>query len=984
MLTSLAIQGQSGYSVTRVLYTRENGLPSNDVFCGVQDQRGYTWFGTRNGLCRFNGSRFELVSPPTGELKVWNIESLVPIGKENIIITYANTTQTKRQRKRCIINTITLEQGKMGDYLPHMPFADSSIVAVYKARNGDVGFIVNHPNQVWHYNETCGFRECFTGNRTFKRWPLSGYTSLEIFEQNNFIYMESRGLRSLLISRDTVFTLPWRTHSLVAPLSDGALLYKYDSLSGKVKGFYKWSQRGIYSASVFTGGLPNQHTVSELSMFNCCNNNSSTILQFNGGDAMLCNSGYGSFGVFDNLVQGSFRPAIYNYFCDNRGLYWVCTSMGLVKIRITRQRFRKHYSQNAAFRVNNPSVRGIYANDSLFCANLFDMTVIESGRETLRINKTHNHALLYADSGLWIGAYYLRFYDFRKKKDEQKILSLSNEIWSIYPIRNNKLLLGCTGNLDVYDVASNTLRPCVNNYFPRPVFVYRIFNAPGDKIWAAAENGIFVVTAEGEIVDYFGSEAREKDHLLPFASIRDVYFDKEKQCWIATNGEGLCKWDRRKHEFEYYDITRDFPSNVTYCIQEDDYGNLWISTDYGLVKFNKKNRFIKTYTIKDGIADNEFNRASQFRSSRGLIYFGGVNGITSFDPADFAADTEKVNYPFYVTRCTLFNKDRNIAQNVTGLVTHEHHLTISPEVSSVNLSFALLDYEDRLHQYAYMLEGADNKWNYLTDNELRLANLPFGTHRLLLKAKTSSGYWNRHLISIVLTVVPPYYKTWWFFVLVFLVALAMAGLAIYLRLRQQVKHIKTLGELRVKLASDLHDEVGGLLNKTAMQAEMAKTRSGENTQVLLERIAANCRNAMGSMRDIMWNLDARNDAAISLADRINEYCMDMLGDRFDYTVRTPGAESAMLHPEIRQAVYLVCKEAIHNIVKHAAGSKVEVLLEIKRSSVRLVVFNDGPFVEKAVVTGQGIRNMKMRVEKNKGRFSMETGAGVKIIAVIPL
>ncbi len=975
---------ENSYSVNKTLYTQEDGLPSSEVACGVQDQRNFLWFATRNGLCRFDGINFDFVPTQQEELKTWTIESLVTDDKESIIITYANPTQNNAARKRLVLNTITYQLTTLNEHFVNMTFADTTILAIYKAQNNELGFLLKNPFSVWHYNPKWGFKQHFKNNTALKNWAYLNYNVQDVFETSNMLLLGWRGLKTMLVNKDKVFDFTSTPNYFLSVHDTGVSVFSYDHTTRRITDTRNLNANGqlIPHCTYGKNSILN-YKDGYLTFAFCSDNDNSSILNYSNNVILLYNKNYGKFNVFANLTNNSFTPKVLSYFKDNNGLYWICTSKGVVKLKISKNRFVKHFNQTANFHTASHSTRGIYANNQLFCANLLDMAIIATKNDTTIIRKGSNYSLMYTDTGLWIGAFDIRFYDFKTKRYRLETKSKSNEIWSLFQLDKNKLLLGCTSNLDIYDISHNTILTYANKGFPKPVFVYKFFKNPNGEIWAIADNGIFVLSNKGLIIDYYGYLTIEKDHHLPFASLRDLFIDKDGMYWIATNGEGLCKWNRQANSFQFYDITKNFPSNVIYGIQEDSFGNLWISSDFGLIKFNKRSEFVKTYTVKDGITDNEFNRASQFKSDNGTIYFGGVNGVTSFHPSEFASDTAQINFGFYITSCIWYNKIQNTTQNITANVIRKNEIIIHPEIDYFMLTFSLLNYEVGIRHYAYKIEGLDNDWNYITENKLRFSNLPYGKYKLYIKAKTANGSWNSHQIELLLSVETPFYKTWWFIILAFITSILILGLLFFVRLRQKLKYLEHTNLLRVKLASDLHDEVGGLLNKSAMQSEIAKSIVNEEAKPILDKIAYNCRQAMSSMRDIMWNLDARNDSIEHLLDRIREYAQNMLGENYDYEVDIRAMENTNILPEKRQAIYLIVKEGINNILKHSKKGKVKISLFLQNKTVHLVIFSESPFIKNEFSTGQGLKNMQMRTEKVKGTFELNLENGVKIIVNMP-
>lgn len=977
-------QQNNSFSVYRTLYIQEQGLPSSDVICGVEDQKGFLWFGLRNGLCRFDGRDFISIPLPEGYLKTWRIESMVTDDRNGIVLTYSNPVRVQGRRKRYVINADTYETKPIAEYFVNMPFADTSINSVYKTSDNTLGFFVANPNKIWHHTWRDGFKEKYQSNIAFKKWRCRSFNASRVIDCKEFFFIYWNSDKSLLLHKTSAEVLPKGGLSIIGTEKNGDRILVSDTVGKKINTAFRLSKSGYLS------GYP----ISEIHKLNyknfiftgarSCDNDGTAILLHNNGPSLLSGTEFGTVDVFENNLVGTYIPAIYSYFKDRNGVYWICTGKGLVKLKITKNRFSKHYNQSETFHTENHSVRGLYADEKHLYANLFDMCVIQSSNDTSYIKKTHNYGLLHTDTGLWLGAFEVYFHDFKTKKTLKKHISKSNEIWCFLPLDKNRLLLGCTANIDIYDITNDSITSCRNNNFPQPTLVYKIFKTPENEIWAVADNGLFILSSAGVIKDFYGAAAKDKSHQFPFHSLYDIYFDEDKTCWIGTNGMGLCKWNRNVHSFEYFDITSGFHSNVIYGIQEDDFGNLWLSTDYGIVKLHKSTRFIKNFTIKDGITDNEFNRSSQFKSKGGIIYFGGVNGIVSFDPKVFAADTAKTNYGFYLTSCQRFNNITNKLEDVTNQVAGTQKLIVSPVIDYFTISFSLLNYSDGLYQYAYKIEGLDDAWNYISDNKLRFSNLPYGKYRLVVKAKTTEGYWNSQQIDIELEVETPFYKKWWFIILVFIVVISLVAALFYLRFRQRLKFLDRMNLLRVKLASDLHDEVGGLLNKSAMQSEMAKAIANDETKPLMDKIANNIRQAMSSMRDIMWNLDARNDSMEHLLDRVREYAQNMLDGHYDYTLDIKNMEDIHLMPEKRQAIYLIVKESINNIVKHSKAGRVKISLVQQQNQIHLSVFNESHFTKNEFSNGQGLKNMQMRAEKVKGSFNLNLERGVEISVKIPL
>ena len=186
-----------------------------------------------------------------------------------------------------------------------------------------------------------------------------------------------------------------------------------------------------------------------------------------------------------------------------------------------------------------------------------------------------------------------------------------------------------------------------------------------------------------------------------------------------------------------------------YRIEPDDYDNLWISSDYGLIRFNSKTFTIKTYTTVDGISHNEFNRTSSFKAKDGRLFFGGLDGVNAFDPKDFITDTYTLNVPLRIISFNQFVGSRSELVNKTNELLNTSEIILAPKDEFFTLEFQLLDFaKDEVHRYAYQIEGVDKSWNYITENSIRISRIAlWKIHDLHIKAQNREGAWSKKRIQ---------------------------------------------------------------------------------------------------------------------------------------------------------------------------------------------------------------------------------------------
>src|SRR5690606_4735947 len=206
----------------------------------------------------------------------------------------------------------------------------------------------------------------------------------------------------------------------------------------------------------------------------------------------------------------------------------------------------------------------------------------------------------------------------------------------------------------------------------------------------------------------------------------------------------------------------------------------------------------RAYFKEDVITHNEFNRIAHYQDIDGRLYFGGLNGITTFDPRDFQSATSATGLPLRVTSFRQYDNSEDNIVDRTVEVAMTNTITIKPDDRSSVLEFALLNYTNAdKNVYAYHFTGIDKEWTYQAEPTLRLSNLPYGDYELLIKAQAANGQWSANTLAINLVVVPPVYMRTWFLILMTL--LVGAGIWTWLRWRiwhHQVEQLKLQTQIR--------------------------------------------------------------------------------------------------------------------------------------------------------------------------------------------
>lgn len=250
--------------------------------------------------------------------------------------------------------------------------------------------------------------------------------------------------------------------------------------------------------------------------------------------------------------------------------------------------------------------------------------------------------------------------------------------------------------------------------------------------------------------------------------ITTIYQDSAGRVWVGTQGGGLNRFDKQTQTFIRYAAEQDIPSNVN-VILEDESGMLWLGTDAGLLTFDPEKQIVtQRYDDSDNLQGNLFLNGSGLRTRAGVLWMGGTNGANSFDPARLIRNT----YIPPVVLTSLTQNGETLYGDRGQIPLRLEEITLDWKNNEFEFEFVVLNYTrpDR-NQYAYMLEGVDEGWRYVGARRFgNYTTLPAGTYTLRLKGANNHGIWNETGTSLKITVVPPFWQRWWFYLVIVLLA----------------------------------------------------------------------------------------------------------------------------------------------------------------------------------------------------------------------
>jgi len=329
------------------------------------------------------------------------------------------------------------------------------------------------------------------------------------------------------------------------------------------------------------------------------------------------------------------------------------------------------------------------------------------------------------------------------------------------------------------------------------------------QLWIGTyDGGLNVFNRKNETFKRLVHNDENPSESLSSNSVYCLYADDSSRLWIGTNN-GLNMYDLESKTFKHYSIEHNFPSNFIYSILGDGKGNLWISTNKGISKFDIDKAKVKNYDKLDGLQGNEFNPGAAYATRNGEMLFGGINGFNSFYPSqikdnNFIPDVVITDFKILGEKVPVGTEDSPLQQDI--LYTEE--IVLSHQDKAISFEFAALNYTNpEKNQYTYIMEGFEDKWNYVGTRQFaNYTNLPPGEYTFRVKATNNDGVWNEEGVSLRIIVEPPFYNTWWFYLLLIATLAIGSYLFVFFRIKNLEKSKIVLRELVKARTNQLSEE----------------------------------------------------------------------------------------------------------------------------------------------------------------------------------
>lgn len=450
--------------------------------------------------------------------------------------------------------------------------------------------------------------------------------------------------------------------------------------------------------------------------------------------------------------------------------------------------------------------------------------------------------------------------------------------------------------------------------------------------------------------------------------------------WVGTQ-EGLGRLDTRTMRFTNWTQKQGLPNATIHTLLTDRQGQLWFSTLKGVSRMNPRSGQMRHFTTADGLLDIEYKPFLGAQLPDGRLAFGGVRGVTTFNPAALK-DRATPSIPTVLTALKINNEVVEPGPPPSTLslpLNATRTLQLGPTQNFVSLEFAGLQYnKPTTLQYRYQLKGVDADWVYVGNQTVaNYTQLAPGHYEFRVNAGDALGNWSPLVKTIRIQITPPWWQTWWFYLLSIAVTAALLYLFYRYRQQQQAK----VENIRNRIARDLHDEVGSSISSVAIYSKALSDQLNNplRHELLLQKISQQATEIMESMNDIVWNINTKNDSFDSIITRMREQAYQLLEVKgyilhFDFE---QNVSRFRLDMGKRREFYLIYKEALNNIAKYANGKHAWITIHVKNSTLTMTIRDDGQGFDRHTIKphSNGLANMKHRAAALGGALRVTSTPG---------
>ena len=980
--------------------TSGNGLSNNKVNAIHQDRRGFIWFGTDDGLNRFDGNNFTIFRNQPGNAYSISGNIILDIVEDNDGILWIATADGGLTR----YDYTASPKAQFRQY-KHLP-GDTNSIPV----NGLNALLEDRQGYLWIASSGAGVLRFDKKTEKFFRGDIGRLsTCLDLAQdQSGMIWVGRQGGGFIKVNPHTLeYSMDPRYLDLYAKLPHPTITAVFADKKNDIW-FGSWD-RVLYR---FNNQTKTEEVFQNNGPYTFKNDEVLSFAEDNTGNLWM-GGRHSGLHFYDKYLNRFFNfqydPSREGTISDNRvntiyidrsGVIWIGTNRGVNIHNPAQQQFQQTFLpliDNKNVTINDfysdrnglwiGTTEGIYMRKP--GAKNFELRVVTYKGKKLNISK------FFVDNGtFYLGTDYSLFTYNPLKNSVQLLLNtekdnvmnkiIESRVVSIVrdTIYNRPVLLVSPYGhfLAYYDLELkkwvsrlDTAENIILNFNIRDNLVRKLVKTSSGTIWlATAKFGLGKWVNNSRPTIHYYQNDPTKSSGLSNNHVYDLAEDGNGNLWLSTYGGGLNVLDLRTNTISHISAT----NNLLEGLQVDKRGHVWMISNGNLHRYDPVSKSYISFSLPD-IEKSGGVKGYIYSDNNGKMYVAGINYFIEFDP--LSIKNSRAEPKVFFTDFRIFNNSYNdfLYRKEITLNHKENYFTIDFSAPYFSLSAPL--------QYAYQLEGIDENWIEAGGrNSVPYSNLPAGSYTFKVKATNDPGNWEKEIASIRITIIPPFWKTWWFYA----ICTIIIALIIYAIYRYRINELLKRQAIRNKIAQDLHDNMGSTLSSISVYSQVAKIQHAKGNKQVLEdvlgKIASTSSEMISEMNDIVWAINPRNDSMEKILQRMDSFAKPLLAAKniqFSFSYE-PEVLSVNLEMQKRKNFYLIFKESINNALKYSGATMLNVTVSVKGSRLELEVQDNGHGFDPATIvhnsqslSGNGLRNMEMRAEEMKGGYKIDSAPG---------
>jgi signal transduction histidine kinase/ligand-binding sensor domain-containing protein/DNA-binding response OmpR family regulator len=800
----LFFQALNGYAQQPAFrhLTIDDGLSQNAVYSILKDSQGFMWFGTKDGLNRYDGRNFVIYQHNPFDSTTISDAFVMKLYEDSRGLIWTGSMSgdiNVFHRETDVFQRISLmndnDEKINSNEITEIIEGSDGTMWIGTIGNGLINVIFDQNNE-----NSYTFKQYLNDPNNEQSLSSNVVSNLLIDENETLWVGTENGINKFHADSERFTRTIFDTKHPEAPRTSGDYKICSIHLSKEGNDFWIGTQSGMVQFDRNSGNYEFYPHMYEVHRYGWGSVN--RIAEDEMGNFWLGTAG--GLMRFDPLTkqynyyrhdplnpQSISHNLISSLFIDNTGILWAGTSgLGINILDFKANRFPTlTRTPDSSSRITGFSIRSILEDNSGDVWISADV-LYRWNRETEELTSfetisdrpddfgnTDAYSMIQATDGyLWTASARGLFrYDPVSNESRLYNHTLENINGQIYPEVNA-----------VFEDRDSTLWIATRNHFSKMIdreagtFKHYRFNSSGSSnnsprpvifqdldgiFWIGTADGLIRFDASSETFSVFQNNP-DQPNSLSNNLIKSIHADPihpERNLWIGTSG-GLNKFDYRAGTFEHFTEKDGLPNEVVYGILPDETGNLWLSTNKGLSRFNPQSETFRNYDVFDGLQSNEFNTGAYFRSESGELFFGGIQGLNYFYPDEIKDNPHEP--PVVLTSLKIGDEMIYFKSNpdlLEASVSESDKLTFSYRDDVITFGFVALDYSaPEKNEYAYKLDGFNNDW--ISSGNLTSAtytNLPHGEYTFRVKGSNNDGVWNEDGLALAVIVTSPWWQTWW-------------------------------------------------------------------------------------------------------------------------------------------------------------------------------------------------------------------------------